>query len=109
VKIIAIYIRENGDCPFKKWMFSLKDKALVARFKARLARVELGNFGDTKSVGNGVRELRFVFGTGYRKYSGLDGDKLVLLLAGGDKSTQEKDIKLAYRYWSDYLNRTQNE
>jgi putative addiction module killer protein len=61
---------------------------IVARINARLSRVEQGNFGDSKSVGIGVIELRLFLGSGYRVYYGLDGAKLVLLLTGGDKSTQ---------------------
>ncbi len=105
VKTIAIYETEDGQRPFKKWLDSLRDKATIARINARLARFEFGNFGDAKPVGNGVAELRLVFGSGYRIYYGLDGDKLIVLLTGGDKSTQEKDIKLAHDYWSDYLRR----
>jgi putative addiction module killer protein len=109
VKTIAIYETGDGQRPFKKWLDSLRDKATIARINARLARVEFGNFGDAKPVGNGVVELRLVFGSGYRIYYGLDGDKLVVLLTGGDKSTQEKDIKLAHDYWSDYLRRNKND
>ncbi len=72
-------------------------------------RVELGNFGDAKPVGSGVMELRLSFGSSYRIYYGIDGDELVVLLTGGDKSTQDLDIKLAHTYWSDYLRRNQNE
>ena len=109
MKTIAIYETEDGKRPFKQWLTSLRDKVTVARINARLSRIELGNFGDAKSVGNGVMELRLVFGSGYRIYYGLDGVKLVVLLSGGDKSTQEKDIKIAHEYWGDYLRRTHNE
>jgi putative addiction module killer protein len=108
VKTIAIYETEDGKRPFKQWLDSLRDKVAVARINARLSRVELGNFGDAKPVGNGVMELRLVFGSGFRIYYGLDGEKLVVLLTGGDKSTQDKDIKTAHDYWSDYLRRTHN-
>ena len=90
-------------------MDSLRDKVMAARINARLTRVEQGNFGDAKSVGSGVMELRLAFGSGYRVYYGLDGEKLVVLLVGGDKSSQDKDIKLAHEYWSDYSRRTKNE
>jgi len=62
VKTIAIYETEDGKRPFKQWLDSLRDKVAVARINARLTRVELGNFGDAKPVGNGVMELRLVFG-----------------------------------------------
>jgi len=108
VKTIAIYETEDGKLPFKQWLDSLRDKTTIARINARLSRIEFGNFGDLRSVGNGVMELRLVFGSGYRIYYGLDGHKLVVLLTGGDKSTQDKDIKTAHNYSSDYLRRTQN-
>ena len=108
VKTIAIYETEDGKRPFKQWLDSLRDKVTVARINARLARDEFGNFGDAKPVGNGVMELRLVFGSGYRIYCGLDGVNLVLLLTGGDKSSQDKDIETAQEYWSDYLRRSHN-
>ena len=66
-------------------------------------RVEAGNYGDYKLVGDGVLELRFRFGTGYGVYFGEDGDTVVALLCGGDKSTQERDIERAKTYWKEYL------
>ena len=66
-------------------------------------RFETGNLGDHKSVGDGVWEVRMTFGPGYRLYFGKDGNKIVVLLVGGDKSSQTKDIKSARRYWSEYL------
>ncbi len=108
IKIIVIYETEDGDKPFKEWLDSLRDKSTVARINARITRVEFGNFGDSKPVGNGIIELRLAFGSGYRIYFAIDGEKLVVLLTGGDKSTQEKDIKIAQKYWSDYLRRTHN-
>lgn len=68
----------------------------------RIARLRLGNLGDSKSVGQGVYELRVHFGPGYRIYYGLDGEKLVLLLCGGDKKTQKKDIEKAKAFWENY-------
>lgn len=108
-KILINYQTEDGKQPFRDWLNSLKDKMSVARIRSRLERLELGNFGDAKPVGQGVNELRFTFGSGYRIYFGQDGDKIVVLLIGGDKSTQEKDILLAHNYWADYTRRTQNE
>lgn len=103
---IVIYEMEDGKRPFKEWLDSLVDTVTIARIHARLARVENGNFGDTKSVGEGVMELRLAFGSGYRIYYAVDNHKLVVLLTGGDKSKQDKDIRLALRYWNDYLRRT---
>ena len=108
MKTIAIYETEDGQKPFRKWLDSLRDKITIARINARINRVEHGNLGDAKPVGEGVMELRLAFGSGYRVYFGMDGDTLVVLLTGGDKSTQDKDIKLAHQYWSDYLRRTRN-
>ncbi len=108
-KIIAIYETEDGQRPFRKWLDSLKDRVTVARINARLLRLQQGNLGDVKSVNGSVSELRLAFGPGYRIYLGQEGDKLVVLLSGGDKSTQEKDIKLAHDYWADYLRRTHHE
>jgi putative addiction module killer protein len=105
VKVITIYETKDGECPFKKWLKSLNDKTTIARIDTRIARVEQGNFGDFKSVGNGIMELRLDFGSGYRIYYGLDGEKVVILLIGGDKSTQRKDIRLAQVFWNDYLGR----
>lgn len=107
-RIIAIYETDHGARPFKDWLDSLRDKATVARINARILLIQFGNFGDAKSVGSGVMELRLTFGSGYRVYYALDGDKLVVLLTGGDKSSQDKDIKTAHEYWSDYLRRNQN-
>jgi putative addiction module killer protein len=64
----------------------------------------LGNFGDSKSVGGGVEELRIDFGPGYRVYFGRDGQSVVILLGGGSKQTQSKDIQRARALWEDYLN-----
>ena len=68
----------------------------------RLDRLELGNFGDCKPVGEGVLELRLDFGPGYRVYFAEDGPIIVLLLIGGDKNTQTKDIKTAKAYWQEH-------
>lgn len=107
-KIIAIYETEKGQQPFKIWLDSIRDKVTKARINARIVRIESGNFGDAKSVGDGVMELRLAFGSGYRVYFGIDGLQLVILLSGGDKSSQDKDILEAKSYWADYLRRTKN-
>lgn len=71
------------------------------RIRKRLLRIENGNLGDYKSVGDGVFELRFFFSSGYRVYFGFDGETIVLLLCGGDKSSQAKDIKKAKDIWKE--------
>lgn len=105
MKKIAIYETQEGMRPFNKWLDSLRDRVTVARINARLTRVGMGHFGDTKPVGGGVMELKLSFAGGLRIYYGLDANTLVILLMGGDKSTQRQDIRLAHNYWSDYLRR----
>ena len=73
-----------------------------ARIQARVLRFENGNLGDHKNVGGGVWEARLDFGPGYRLYFGKDGIALILLLAGGDKASQSKDITEAKRFWKDF-------
>ena len=91
-----------GKIPFQEWIGNLKDKISRARINKRIANVEGGHFGDTSPVGEGVQELRFFFGPGYRVYYGIDDDVIVLLLCGGDKSTQIEDIKKAKIYWQEF-------
>lgn len=80
---------------FDRWLKRLKDKAAVARIMSRIYRMESGNFGDVKSVGENLFEARLFFGPGYRLYYTFKGQMLVLLLCGGNKSTQAKDIAKA--------------
>lgn len=68
----------------------------------KLRRLAQGSFGDIKHIKGRVYEMRLFFGPGYRIYFGKDGDKLIVLLAGGDKSNQDKDIRVALQYWEDY-------
>jgi putative addiction module killer protein len=102
---ILEYVDENGKNIFRAWLRSLKDKVARARIRVRLNRIRLGNFGDCKGVGRGVYELRIDYGPGYRVYFGRDGSKVVILLCGGSKKSQPKDIVLAREYWADYLGR----
>ena len=81
---------------FDTWFDDLKDKQAARKIQARIDRVEDGNFGDHKSVGHGVSELRIHHGPGYRVYFTLRGLEIVILLAGGDKSSQAKDIETAH-------------
>ena len=99
---IRTYQLNDGRVPFALWMKNLRDKRAKAKILVRLDRISLGNLGDTKSVGEGVSELKINEGKGYRVYFGREGDDIVLLLCGGDKSTQHKDIKLAKQYWRNY-------
>ena len=79
-----------------------------ARVQTRLDRVELGNFGDYRAVGAGVFELRIHHGPGYRVYYGRDGDELVILLAGGAKKRQQRDIGGAVENWNAYRREKRN-
>lgn len=80
---------------FAKWLDRLKDLSSRARIQARIDRLADGNAGDVRPVGEGVSELRIDFGPGYRVYFRQQGKELIILLAGGDKSSQSKDIKKA--------------
>ena len=104
-KEIRIYITSEGKAPFLEWRDSLKDVRAKAKIRAKLDRVEDGNLGDYKFVGEGVYELRIDYGPGYRIYFGEENDVIILLLWGGDKSNQNKDILKAQNYWQDYRSR----
>jgi len=82
---------------FAKWIDGLKDIRARAKVLARIERLALGNPGDVKAVGEGVSELRISYGPGYRVYFKKNGRKLIILLAGGDKRTQSRDIEAALR------------
>lgn len=99
---IRRYITPDGKNPFAEWLSSLRDLNAVVKIEQRLDRVRLGNLGNSKSVGEGVCELKIDFGSRYRVYFGQLGSTIVLLLCGGDKSTQEQDIRTAYEYWKEY-------
>ncbi len=96
------YETPDGHFPFTEWLDALPDKKTRARIRKRVTRSSLGNFGDCESVGEGVLELKEHFGPGYRIYCAEFGNAIVLLLCGGDKSSQDKDIKRAKEYLSDY-------
>jgi putative addiction module killer protein len=105
-KKLQIYVTEDGRAPFSEWLASLRDLKARAKIRVRLDRVSLGNFGDCHGVGDGVQELRIDYGPGYRVYFGQEGATIVLLLCGGDKSTQTKDIEIAKGYWNEYRRRS---
>ena len=104
---ILLYCRGRAT-PFSDWLASLKDARAVGIVRARLNRIRLGNFGDCKSVGGGVEELRIDFGPGYRVYYGREGSLVVILLCGGSKGTQARDILRAQRHWKEYLDAKTN-
>ena len=97
-----MYIIEKTD-EFDKWLRKLKDIRAKTKILFRIQRIEQnGNFGDCEPVGEGISELRIHYAKGYRVYLKEYGEKIVLLLNGGDKSTQQKDIAKAKQIWSDY-------
>lgn len=96
------YVAADGRNAFREWLSGL-DVTTRARIQARVHRFESGNHGDHKSVGGGVLEARIMFGSGYRIYFGRHGRDLIVLLLGGDKSSQARDIKRAREFWTDYL------
>ena len=105
LKRIKTYIRSNGKAPFEEWITSIRDKSIAAKIFTRIDRLRLGNFGDCKSVGDGVSEVRLHFGSGYRIYFGVVGsDVVLLLLLGGEKSFQKKDIEKAKLFWKEFSN-----
>jgi putative addiction module killer protein len=99
------YREENRRHPFREWMATLRDALAKARINARLRQIESGNMGDAKPVGEGVTELRIDVGAGYRVYCGRHGQHWVILLCGGDKSSQTKDIARAKAFWADWKRR----
>lgn len=102
-KDVIVYATQDGKEPFTDWLKKLKDAQTRRRILKRIARVEQGNYGDFKSLKEGVFELRLHFGSGYRVYFAEHGDQVVVLLCGGDKPTQDDDIEHAKRYWKDFL------
>jgi putative addiction module killer protein len=102
-RTVKFYTDSRGKEPFTAWLENLGDVKATQRIQARLFRVEQGNYGDFKALDDGVFELRCNFGPGYRIYFGEDGKTIVVILFGGDKSTQSKDIETAKAYWQDYL------
>jgi putative addiction module killer protein len=101
-KTVLVYQDTNGREPFTAWLNSLRDQKGRRIILQRIGRLEQGLYGDCESVGEGVLELRIFFGPGYRVYFGEEANQLVILLIGGDKGTQTRDIKTAKAYWKEY-------
>ena len=102
---IRRYQRVDGAVPLTDWLADLRDARARAKLEIRFRRVSLGIFGDIKPVGEGVLELREDIGPGYRVYVGRHGAALDILLCGGDKRSQDADIKRAKEYWLDWKRR----
>jgi putative addiction module killer protein len=103
---IRRYATRAGRIVFSEWFAALADKNAQARIADRIDRLEEGNFGDCKSLGRGVFELRINYGPGYRVYYALIGRTCIVLLCGGDKRKQPADIERAREYLQDYRERT---
>lgn len=95
---------DEGYIPFDDWYFGIKDKKTRQIIAARIARLKTGNFGDCKPVGKGVSELRIYYSSGIRIYFSQIRNVIVILLLGGDKSSQNKDIKKSINLWEEYKN-----
>jgi len=101
---VRYYLSLEGRSPFATWFNDLDPQAR-AKVTTAVARLEQGNFSNVKGVGEGVLEYRIDFGPGYRVYFGKDGEVLVILLTGGTKKRQQRDIDAAKAFWSDYKRR----
>ncbi|MFT3741809.1 MAG: type II toxin-antitoxin system RelE/ParE family toxin [Gammaproteobacteria bacterium] len=104
-KELRYYNAPNGKAPFVKWLDKIKDIVLRSRIDRRLERLELGHYGDCKALGGELYELRLAFGSGYRVYFAEQANQIILLLCGGDKTTQGKDIEMARQYLCDFKER----
>jgi putative addiction module killer protein len=105
---ILEYLERNGRSPYAEWFESLSAPA-AAKVAVAITRLAQGNFSNVKGVGGGVYEYRVSFGPGLRIYLGKDGGRLVILLAGGTKKRQQKDIEDAKARWQDYKKRKSHE
>lgn len=103
LKEIIIYKTSSDKSPFFEWQKKL-DSKVRGIIRTRIARLRLGNYGDVKSIKNsdGIYEVRISFGAGYRIYFGQEGKSIIVLLVGGDKGSQKRDIEKAKQYWLDY-------
>ena len=102
---IREYFSLNGKSPFNEWINSLRDRKVKVLIDVRLYNVRRGTFGSCGAVGENVNELKIHYGPGYRIYFGHIGKKVILLLCGGTKKSQKKDIKRAIKYWREYKGR----
>jgi putative addiction module killer protein len=99
---VQVYAASEEHYPFDEWLGKMRDQKARAAIEVRIDRIAEGNLGDHKPVGEGVQELRIDVGQGYRVYFAEDGPHIVLLLCGGSKLGQRRDIKTAIRYWREY-------
>lgn len=104
-RTVRIYRTEDDSEPFSEWLEKLRDEKAIAIIQKRLVRVSLGNLGTYRFVGDGIFEFKIDYGPGYRVYFVQIGAVILLLLCGGNKSSQIKDIEQAQQYWIDFKNR----
>ena len=104
--VLHHYVTSEGDDVFIQWLSGVRDRVARAQVANRVNRLERGNFGDHRFCREGVWELRLDTGPGYRVYYARDGEKLILLLGGGDKRTQDRDIERAIAHWRDWQRRS---
>ena len=102
---IEYYAKPNGKEPYTEWFDNLRDIKVKAKISVRIDRLRMGNFGNCEPVGGGISELKIDYGPGYRVYFGQIGNVIIIILCGGDKSTQKNDIKIAHEYWEDLTGR----
>jgi len=102
---IIYYQTEEEKIPYRNWFDALRDIKAQQIITRRVNQAALGNFGDHRNLPVGVVELKIQYGPGYRIYLGRDGDTLIVLLLGGDKSSQQQDISKAKAYWENYKKR----
>ena len=106
--LIREYVDQHERSPFAEWFEDLDARA-AAKVTVALTRIEMGNLASVKGVGGGVLEYRIDWGPGYRLYLGREGETLVILLAGGTKKRQQRDIRAAQERWADYRRRRRKE
>jgi putative addiction module killer protein len=103
------YLTIAGKDVFQEWLAGLRDRQAQARVQTRIDRLERGLLGDAEPCGEGVWELRVDWGPGYRVYYARSGERIILLLLGGDKRKQQADIERAKEYWRDYQQRKKTQ
>lgn len=101
---VVEYLDRSGSSPFGRWFVEIDARA-ASKVTIAVTRVGQGNLSNVKSVGSGILEYRIDYGPGYRLYFGRDGDELIILLIGGTKTRQQKDIEAAKAFWLDYKSR----
>jgi putative addiction module killer protein len=105
-RLARSYETADGEKPFEDWFIGLKDNRGKMRVTARVERAKLGLFGTYRDLNDGVFELKDDFGPGYRVYFGIHGDEIIILLIGGNKGSQDRDITKAKKYWIDFVSRS---